>query len=221
MAIAAAYTTPLVSGFSLNKQVRVAESDVTHEVVVSDEMLFRDAAGGNSDALGTLITRYEKILFGLLMRMTNDRHLADDLFQDTFLHAMRASATFNQKMRFKPWVTAIAVNLVRDDARKRKVRSEVELNGNHSDDTEHRMPEPVSTGEKPDECAERRDKEDYVRDSLRKLTSLEREVVLLHFYNGMTLEETGHVLQVPLGTVKSRLHGALTRLWGIIELSEL
>ena len=223
-ATAAISSAQLVTGFNLSQKVRTesVQKQTAQESVVPDEILFQQAAKGNSESLGLLITRYEKILFGLLVRMTGDRHLADDLFQDTFLHAMRASATYNQKMRFKPWITAIAVNLVRDDARKRKVRGEVELSRNsNSDETEFRMPEPVSSGEKPDECAERRDEEVYVWNALKKLTALEREVVLLHFYNGMTLEETGHSLQVPLGTVKSRLHGALTRLWGILELSEL
>src|SRR5258708_40056428 len=157
------------------------------------------------------------------MRMSSgDSYRADDLFQETFLHAMRASKTFDRKLQFKPWLTAIAVNLVRDDARKRKVRCEVELaQPNRQNDERMSTPEPVAPGENPDEVATRKDSEIYVRRALTHLTALEREVVLLHFYNGMTLEDTASILGAPVGTIKSRLHGALQRLWGILELSEL
>jgi RNA polymerase sigma-70 factor (ECF subfamily) len=187
------------------------------EAAVPDEKLFGQAIAGDRGALGELIGRYEKSLFGLLMRMTGgDAHRSDDLFQETFLHAMRASKTFDRKLQFKPWITAIAVNLVRDDARKRKVRGEIGLD--QSTDSERAaVPEPMANEENPGERAERRDEERKVQAALYNLTDLEREVVLLHFYQSMTLVETAGVLGVPLGTIKSRLHAALTRLSGILE----
>lgn len=190
-----------------------------NEETVPDEKLFGLATSGDRNALGELIGRYEKVLFGLLMRMTGgDQHRCDDLFQETFLHAMRASKTFDRKMQFKPWITAIAVNLIRDEARKRKVRGEVGLD-NAADSAAGRatVPEPVAEQENPGETAERRDEERKVQQALNGLTDLEREVVLLHFYQSMTLVETAKTLDVPLGTIKSRLHAALTRLSGILE----
>ena len=198
--------------------VLAQQTTLQKEVVVRpDEKLFELAIGGDREALGELIGRYEQSLFGLLLRMTSgDSHRADDLFQETFLHAMRAGKTFDKKLHFKPWVTAIAVNLVRDDARKRKVRGEVGLDTS-TDSERSTVPEPVDSGENPGQSAERRDEELKIQRALNGLTELEREVVLLHFYDSMTLVETASVLQVPLGTIKSRLHAALTRLAGIIE----
>jgi RNA polymerase sigma-70 factor, ECF subfamily len=191
------------------------------QALITDEKLFELASKGDREALGTLICRYERTLFGLLVRMTNgDRHRADDLFQDTFLHAMKAASTFNSQRSFKPWVTAIAVNLVRDDARKRKVRGEITLDGSSPDEDRARYPEPVSNGASPMENIERQDEESGVHKAVQRLTHLEREVVLLHFFNGLTLLETSEILAVPLGTVKSRLHAALTRLSGMLKKSE-
>lgn len=209
----------LVSAFSQSAPAKAVRAAAEPRAEPADEALFDQALQGDREALGQLITRYEKTLFGLLVRMTGgDRHRADDLFQETFLHAMRAAATFNRKMQFKPWITAIAVNLIRDEARKRKVRGEVTLDGSsRGDEDQMRVAEPVSDGETPGEHAERKDEENYLRRALQKLTELEREVVLLHFYNGMTLADTAAVLGVPLGTVKSRLHAALTRLNGMLE----
>ena len=183
----------------------------------SDEDLFEQAAKGDREALGNLIGRYEDFLFGLLVRLAGgDEHRAEDFFQDTFLNAMRASATFDTKKAFKPWITAIAVNLVRDDARKRKVRSEVGLDTSGPDDDRERI-DPVSLNEDPGIAAERRDEEEKVRRALNRLTALEREVVLLHFFNNLTLQETASALSAPLGTIKSRLHAALQRLNGMLS----
>jgi RNA polymerase sigma factor (sigma-70 family) len=98
------------------------------------------------------------------------------------------------------------------------VRSEVPLEGG-VDDREYECA-CVADEENPGLCAQRRDEEDKVRQSLERLTLLEREVVLLHFYDKLTLAETAAVLGVALGTVKSRLHAALTRLSTILEPPE-
>ncbi len=194
-----------------------SEPRSSQRVAIADEVLFDRALAGDRESLGDLISRYERALFGLLVRLTNgDRHRADDLFQETFLHAMRAAATFKRKMQFKPWITAIAVNLVRDEARRRKVRGEVTLDGGSEDEHAH-YAEPACGRETPGQIAERRDEEVRVRAALEKLTEIEREVVLLHFYNDMTLVETAEALDVPVGTAKSRLHSALTRLSGLLE----
>ena len=188
-------------------------------IPASDEQLFAQAAQGDRGALGDLIGRYEDFLYGLLLRMTGgDTHRAEDFFQDAFLHAMKAARTFDAKKAFKPWIAAIALNVVRDDARKRKVRSEVALN-HERDENMRALPELADVSEGPGECAERRDEERMIGLALGRLTDLEREVILLHFYNGMTLQETAESLDAPVGTVKSRLHAALTRLSGILERS--
>ena len=197
--------------------VRPAPVREVKNEVPTDEALFAQARNGDRAALEPLIGRYEKALFGLLVRLTNgDRHRAEDLFQETFLHVMRAAATFKGSRPFKPWLMAIAVNLVRDDARKRKVRGEVGLDSGSSED-EPGFPETAAAGENPGETASRRDQEAQVRASLTRLTLLEREVVLLHFFSNLTLVETAQSLCVPLGTVKSRLHAALSRLSGLLE----
>ena len=181
----------------------------------TDEALFERALRGDREALGQLVTNYERGLYNLLVRLTNgDAHRADDLFQETFLHALKFGHTFDRKMVFKPWVTAIAVNLVRDEARRRKVRGEVPLEGGMDEREYERAC--TAADENPGVAAERRDEERQVQRALMRLTLLEREVVMLHFYQDLTLAETASALGVALGTVKSRLHAALTRLSGIL-----
>lgn len=176
--------------------------------VPSDEELFKR---GDRESLSILVTRYQQTLYGLLVHVTSgDGSLAEDLFQEAFVRAVRGAKTFDASRSFKSWITAIALNLVRDEVRKRKLRGEVPLGEGGSD--EH-----AAEGILPTEAAEHWDEVFRVRKALEDLTEKEREVVLLHFYQGHTLGEVSEILSVPLGTVKSRLHGALVRLKGLLR----
>lgn len=212
-AAAVSLTAPgLVQRLSAATRVQNGRKTVAAEQAApADEALFARALAGDREALGTLIRNYEQGLFSFLVRLTNgDWHQADDLFQETFLHAMRSGNTFNQDLGFKPWLMAIAMNLVRDEARKRKVRGEVPLeNGLESREFASAC---LATGGNPGAQAEKHDEEQLVQRALARLTLLQREVVLLHFYEGSTLVEAAAVLGVAAGTVKSRLHAALMRL---------
>jgi RNA polymerase sigma-70 factor (ECF subfamily) len=171
----------------------------------TDEELFRR---GDRESLDQLVRRYESPLYSLLLHLTRgDRHLAEDLFQETFLHAVRAAKTFDATKSLRTWVTAIALNLVRDEARKRKSRGEVLLEGTNWG--EEYRPQPRTSGDPP---AEVREEARRVRSALAQLTEKEREIVLLHFYQGLTLAEAADALEAPIGTMKSRLHSALSRL---------
>ncbi|MBE7467022.1 MAG: sigma-70 family RNA polymerase sigma factor [Planctomycetes bacterium] len=181
----------------------------------SDEELFLLVRDGDRDALGGLIRRHEQTLFGLLVHLTRgDASRADDLFQETFLRAVRSAHTFDPSRSFRTWLTAIAVNLVRDEARRKKVQNEVALQA-REDEGGVRQLEAEEAG--PEARAEANDEAARVRASLYQLTQKEREVVLLHFFEGQTLAEAATTLAIPVGTVKSRLHGALTRLKGVLE----
>lgn len=174
----------------------------------SDEQLFMN---GSKESLGVLVNRYQKTLYGLLVHVTGgDGSLAEDLFQEAFVRAVKGAKTFDANRSFRSWITAIALNLVRDEVRKRKLRGEVPLGEGGAE-------EQAAAGDLATESAEHRDEVSRVRRALADLTEKEREIVLLHFYQGLTLGEASEVLNVPLGTVKSRLHGALVRLKGLLR----
>jgi RNA polymerase sigma-70 factor (ECF subfamily) len=184
----------------------------------SDEKLFDLATAGEMEALGELVCRYEKPLFALLVRLTNgDQSRADDFFQETFLHALRAAGTFKKRRRFKPWLIQIAVNLVRDGVRKRKLHGEIGLASHEEMAEAGGLAKLMDPGHGPSERAVQRDNEEQIQLALAKLTELEREVVLLHFYENLTLAETAETLSVPVGTAKSRMHSALGKLSAMLR----
>jgi RNA polymerase sigma-70 factor (ECF subfamily) len=190
---------------------------------LSDEELFRRVREGQLESLGALVERYERSLFALLFQLTGgNRARAEDFFQETFLRAVRARGTFEDGKAFRPWLTTIALNLVRDEGRKRKVQAEISLGGpgeqgrQEERENESQGEQLAARGDSPSQALERRDEQARIQAALAKLPETEREVVLFHFYQGLTLAETAEVLKAPVGTIKSRLHSGLEHLRGML-----
>jgi RNA polymerase sigma-70 factor (ECF subfamily) len=175
---------------------------------VSDETLMLCVQEGDFGSFEELVARYEGGLYGFLRRYTGDSHLAEDLFQDCFLHVLERRDAFDPERGFRPWLYSIAANLARDAHRRRAVRSREAAEGGPG------RPEGPSG---PDEEAEAREELGIVRRRIAELPEDARAMVLLHFQQGLRYREIADVLGVPVGTVKSRVHWAVERLareWG-------
>lgn len=167
----------------------------------SDEALMLCVQAGMLASLQDLISRHEKGLYNFLVRLTGDPHLAEDLFQETFLRVVEKRDTFAPARGFRPWLYAIATNLARDARRRRATHLDAIAS------TPERPPQAP-----PDEEAERHEEGDIVRRSLEELPEDARAMVLLHFYQGFRYWEIAESLGVPVGTVKSRIHWAVEKL---------
>ena len=158
----------------------------------TDEELIGRVGVGDQDALAELCRRYERPLYHFIARHTGGRDV-EDLYQETWLRAVRAAPRFDPSRRFSTWVFQIAVNLCRDWHRRPP-------------------PEPV---EPDDDLASTSDAPEARIDARRLLAALpeaQRTVLLLRYYHGLSEEEAAEVLGCPRGTVKSRLHAARERL---------
>ena len=158
----------------------------------TDEELIGRVGVGDQDALAELCRRYERPLYRFLARHTGGRDV-EDLYQETWLRAVRAAPRFDRSRRFSTWVFQIAVNLCRDWHRRPP-------------------PEPV---EPDDNLASTSDAPEARIDARRLLAALpeaQRTVLLLRYYHGLSEEEAAEILGCPRGTVKSRLHAARERL---------
>ncbi len=171
---------------------------------VSDEALMLCVQAGELSALEDLMVRYKKGLYNFLARYTGDRHLAEDLFQDTFLRVVEKRESFDPGRGFRSWLFSISANLARDACRRRKVRSrDLAAEGEFRE-----RQEPVQ----PDVEAERHEEMEIARATLDKLPDDAKAMVLMHFYEGLRYREVAEILGVPVGTVKSRVHWAVAKL---------
>lgn len=172
----------------------------------SDEQLALEAQRGSDSSLKELVERYHAPLFGFLYRLTgNDRLLAEDLTQEAFLHAIRALQKYQYPNPFKPWLYKIALNCARDHFKQADTRRTVAA---PSDEWELEA-DPASL---PEEHLVGQADARELAAAMQALPLHQREALLLRYHQGLTLAEMAETLDVPVGTVKSRLSLGLRRL---------
>ena len=171
---------------------------------MSDEALLSSSLEGNLVAFDLLVDRYYDRLYGYLIRFLKDSDMAEDLLQETFLRVWKNRAEFRNIASFSTWIYTIAGNLARSEWRRRKRWRMIRLGPSH-DDEEHEI-ELADDGIGPDSIVEIRMAIEELTEEVHKLPDRYREVVILRDIQGMTYEEIAGIVQVPVGTVKSRLN---------------
>jgi len=166
------------------------------------------------ELLDHLIELYQHRLLRFLLFLTGKREVAEDLFQETWMRVLLRGAQYNGKARFDTWLFTIARNLVIDLSRKRTMVSLDEMSDSSEDD---RPFEIAMDGPSPLEQFQAREDSAEVAEVLLKLEPSSREVLVLRFYEEMSLEEIAGVTKAPLSTVKSRLYRGLAALKPEVE----
>ncbi len=159
--------------------------------------------------LDRLIELYQHRLLRYLLFLTGKREVAEDLFQETWMRVLLRGAQYNGKARFDTWLFTIARNLVIDLSRKRTMSSLDEMSEGGEDERPFEIamdaPSPLEQVQTSEDRAQ-------VSEVLLKLDSIYREVLVLRFYEELSLEEIASVTRSPLSTVKSRLYRGLAAL---------
>ena len=199
----------------MNQGADVAYINVEH----SDEKLMAQAADGDADAFAALVRRYEKPLYQYLRRMLGSRTDAEDVFQETFLRVHQHAGRYRRGEPFRPWVYKIATNLCRDRLRKRRRHPQVSLDAPVGADADKPSPlERVTDGHaSPDQSARKAEALVRLQEALGELPAKQRAVFLMARYDEMPYDEIAQSLQVPVGTVKSRMNKAVHFLMQAIQ----
>jgi RNA polymerase sigma-70 factor (ECF subfamily) len=161
--------------------------------------------------LTVLVSRHHPPLLGYLYRLAGgDRPLAEDLVQETLLRVLR-QPTYQPGRPFKPWLYTIATNVARDHFKSAAVRQ-----GLQRGDDEKTLFQLHDREASPEERALAAEQGREVRAAIAELTEEYRVVVLLRFYQSFSLQEIAETLQIPVGTVKSRLSVAVHQLRNVL-----
>ena len=178
----------------------------------SDETIATQICSGRIDQVDLLVNRYSDRIFRIILRLVQSHGAAEDILQDTWVKVMRKIHQYDPSRPFFSWLARIAVNGCRDYWRKERRRIWKQHTAIFKDGDS--KPEETYT----QEDLEMRENQEIISKALMKISQKLREVVVLKFFNGMTYEEIAQVLDVPAGTVKSRLHYALSKLRGYLIL---
>jgi RNA polymerase sigma-70 factor (ECF subfamily) len=182
------------------------------ESSLGDTELLRLHLDGDQEAFGVLVRRYRRELFNFLARFTGDHAMAEDVFQETFLQLHLSAGTFDLSRRLKPWLFTIAANKGRDAMRKTYRRQTAPLDakiaGSESQESTYAdlMPSNIPP---PDESLLNLETRQAVQRIIDDMPENLRTVLLMSYFNEFPYKEIAEILDVPLGTVKSRLHAAV------------
>jgi RNA polymerase sigma-70 factor (ECF subfamily) len=178
----------------------------------TDEEYALNIQRGDISALSSLVEQHHSLLLGFLYRMTGgDRSLAEDLAQESFLRVIRSISNYEYPRPFKPWLYAIATNIARDHYKRAETRHTVEM----PDELEQMTPQHT---DQPEDALLTHHEEQQVSAAITGLPAHQREVVILRYYQELSLAEIADALNIPVGTVKSRLSLGLRRLKMLLEM---
>jgi len=165
--------------------------------------LVRRMQADDLDAFEVLFARYRTAIFRTAYGLTGDPQAAEEILQDTFQRAWQRRMTLHTDVSPVPWLHRVALNLCYSRLGRRRLPSEP-IGEGHSQVRDAAV--------EPAERAERQELRRIVRDGIATLPPKHQSVVVLYYLHGMSLQETAELLELRLGTVKSRLHYALRTL---------
>ena len=178
----------------------------------SDEQLLADYRQGDRAGFAALVERYKRELFHFLVRFLGDRAAAEDIFQETFLQVHQSAEQFDLTRRFRPWLFTIAANKARDYIRSQARRPTNPLQASISPGDEESgefIDLMSSAATMPGEPMERQELQELVHKTVMGMPEHLREILLLSYFHQFPYKQISDILNIPLGTVKSRLHAAV------------
>ena len=179
---------------------------------MTDEGLLESYRKGNRADFTRLVERYQRELFHFLVRFLGDRAAAEDVFQETFLQVHQAADQFDLQRRFRPWLFTIAANKARDLMRSQARRPANPLQATISPGDEESgqfIDLMASVTQAPGARLEREEMQRLVHDTVMSMPDHLREILLLSYFHQFPYKQISDILNIPLGTVKSRLHAAV------------
>lgn len=176
-----------------------------------DRELVAKSLGGDTEALRTIVERYQERVYNVAFQMTGSHEDSLDLAQDSFLRVFRALSSFKGDSSLGTWIHRIAHNIVIDELRKRRRRPVVAMSTDTvviTEDGEHMLEWSAPMDEAPEEQLLRAEKKREIEQALQRISPEHRSVLVMRDIEGLTYEEVAEVLGLNVGTVKSRLNRA-------------
>jgi RNA polymerase sigma-70 factor (ECF subfamily) len=189
------------------------ETGFTNTEMDMDRALVMQIKAGDKRALGKLVERHKKQAFQIALGMVGNKDDAYDISQEAFLRVYRSAKTFDERQPFLPWFYTIIANLCRSALRRRSTSKKRNVN---MDDVSYLL---VSDDD-PEASLIRQETVARLRQALRELPFADREIITLQHFRGMSYDEIAALLNIPRGTVMSRLYYARKKLAAIMLKKE-
>lgn len=180
-----------------------------------DHRLITECLRGRTGAFGELVRRYQDRLFNTVYRLVDNAEDAQDVVQDAFLNAYQSLDSFKGDSLFFTWLYRIAVNTAISLKRKQRVALSIDTGPEGRNGCAE--PEDFSEFSQPGHALERAEEERRIQEALNRLSPEHRAVLILKDMEGQKYETMAEILQVPIGTIRSRLHRARIELRDLLQ----
>jgi len=186
-------------------------------VSADDRQLIAECLNGDPTAFGVLVRRHQDRLFNTVYRMVGNAEDAQDVVQEAFLSAFQSLEGFKGDSLFFTWLYRIAVNTAISYKRKKRLALSLDIgkNGEQAID-----PHDPSDQSRPGYALEQVEQGRRIQLALNRLSPEHRAVLILKDMEGQKYEAMAEILQVPIGTIRSRLHRARLELRDLLEKDE-
>jgi RNA polymerase sigma-70 factor, ECF subfamily len=191
---------------------------VWEDVSADDQRLIAACLDGDTAAFGILIRRYQDRLYNTVYRLLDNAEDAQDVVQEAFLHAYQSLDSFKGDSLFFTWLYRIAVNTAISFKRKRRVV--LSIDGTRNGEATIDPLDPSETT-RPGYALEQQEQELRIQRALNQLSPEHRAVLVMKDLEGQKYEVMAEALQVPIGTIRSRLHRARLELRELLEKDEM
>ncbi|QTD39780.1 RNA polymerase sigma factor SigW [Sporosarcina sp. Te-1] len=160
---------------------------------------------GNHEAFEEIVTMFQHRLYQVCYRMLGNRQEAEDIAQEAFVRAYVNIHTYDQKRKFSTWLFRIATNLCIDRIRKKKpdYYLDAEVPGTEGLNMYSQI---AASGDLPEEEVEKMETQERIQYEIGRLPDKYRSVIILRYMEELPLQEISDILELPLGTVKTRVH---------------
>ncbi len=207
-----------VNMIKTHKEIRPStnRTPADHRAWTDEQLLAGYQEHGDSRFFSELVRRYERELYSYLYRFLGDASMAEDTFQATFLQVHLKHDQFTEGRKVRPWLYAIATHKAIDAQRRNRRHRVISLDRtgqNDNNDLGTLLDLVVQREPGPAARLEQYEARQWVQQSICRLPESLRAVVNLVYFQGLKYREVADTLSVPVGTVKSRMHSAISRLY--------
>ncbi len=186
----------------------------------SDIELIEQFSNGDHDAFELLIVRYEAKIYSTCYYFLKNKEDAEDVAQEVIIKLYRKLHTYRKEAAFSTWLNYISANACRDYLRKKKRNQVYYLDEDIQTKDGHLNREIASEDRLPDEVTEQKELQDLLQVALFTLSDEHRQILLMREYQTLSYEEIAEILELSIGTVKSRIYRARQDLKAYLSQSE-
>jgi len=182
---------------------------------LTDEQLILEFQETNdTEIFEAIVSRYKNPLFNFVFRFLGDRDATSDVVQETFIKVYRNKDSYKTFAKFSTWIYTIAGNLAKTELQRRKRKNQVSINSWGEDEETMDLPD---GGPLPDRLVDSGIKNKMIQEALLKLPEVYREMVILRDIQEMSYEEIAEMMDISIGTVKSRINRGRAQLQELLR----